>query len=399
MISEGYERKLLNSPASKRYAYITGFDDRRQRTQQIVLGKEHDYAQSVKDAVRATYVIARSTQPAFKLENWRSQAFKVIRASKHGEQLLQALQLPFEDILATLPQHHFNPLFDLLRRCRDKHIADVMALHHWKTLTADDARVLCESLEALVRDLREGSKSPEFVRALDSARRCSDKRWKSVKEAIRESFLDCSKLLPIRLDLHSHMATTLYPFAPPMSEAEAYGYMVKFERYLRDRYPLVRYIWSLEYGTETGFHFHLLALLNGHIAQDGVGIARQMGEHWENVITEGKGRYFNCNAHEYVKPGLRLMHCADLVKVDTLINNVAWYLAKTDIWMRYKAAGKAFVISQRYRQPSPGGARRKVRVGVEKAAADAVKEAVGQDAKVLGCSLAQRDRAFPLLGP
>jgi len=263
-----------------------------------------------------------------------------------------------------------------LHRCRDKHIVDVMALHHWKALTNDDARVLCESLEALVRDLRDGLKSPEVVRALDSARRRSDKRWKSVKEAIRESFQDCSKLLSIRIDLHSHMTTTLYPFAPPMSEAEAYGYMVKFERCLRDRYPLVRYIWSLEYGTETGFHFHVLVLLNGHLAQDGVGLARQMGEHWERVITEGKGRYYNCNVNEYVKSGLGPIHCTDLIKVDTLINDVAWYLAKTDIWMRYNASGKAFVISQRYRQPSPGGAKRKVRMGVGGAGAE-IAEVVG----------------------
>lgn len=376
MISEGYKRRLFNSPAPKRYAYINGFDSKGERAQQIVLGKEHDYAQSVKSAVRATYVVARSTQPVFKLESGSPRAVTVIRATRHGEQLIHALRLPFEDILATLPQHHFNPLFGLLCRCREKHLADTLVLHHWKSLVNDDARALCESLEALVCDLREGWKSPEVMRALDSARRRSDKRWKSVKQAIHESFQDCAKLLAIRLDLHSHMTTTLYPFAPPMSEVEACTYMVKFERCLRDRYPLIRYIWSLEYGTETGFHFHVLVLLNGHLAQDGIGLARQMGEHWERVILEGRGRYYNCNANDYVKLGVGPIHCTDFVKVDALINEVAWYLAKTDIWMRYKASGKAFVISQRYRQPSPGGAKRKVRIGLGEGGAQIADEVV-----------------------
>lgn len=354
LISAAYERRLFDSPVPKRHAYLYGVDGNGERTRHIFIGKEYDYARKIKSAVRATHDVGRSEERVFRLENSLCRTFRRVRATWQGEQLLRALQLPFEDILATLPQHHFNPFFDLLHRCREKHIADPTSLHHWKSLRNEEARMLCEALEALVCDLREGSKAPAVVRALDSARRRSDKRWKSTKNAIRESFQDCSKLLAIRLDLLFHMTTTLYPRAPAVSEEEAYGYMVKFERYLRDRYPLVRYIWGMEYGTETGFHFHILVFLNGHLAQDGIGLARRMGEHWEHVITEGKGRYFNCNDKGYWRSGLGMIHCADLAKCDALINDVAWYLTKTDIWMRYNASGRAFVISRRYKQPSPG---------------------------------------------
>lgn len=361
---KGYVSKIFESPVAKRYAYVTACDADGRKTQQIVFSEEHDYAQNVKESARAVYAVARSSGIIFTMERSRS-GHDVMRASNEGERLLQALQLPFEDIEATLPQHYVNPLFHLLRQHRDKHVPDAVLLSDWKVLINADAKALHGALEALVKGLREAWTDPTMRRVLDAARRRSDKRWKSMRRAISESFQDCSKLVAMRLDLHFHMAPGPYPFAPDVSESEAYRYMVKFERYLRDHYPLVRYMWSLEYGTQTGFHFHMLVLLNGHLVQDGLGICMKLGEHWQNVITEGRGRYFNCNANDYKSPGLGMIHGSNPQAVETLLKDVAWYLTKTDFWMRYEAAGKAFVISVRYRQPSPGGAKRKPKGGAE----------------------------------
>ncbi|WP_440532352.1 hypothetical protein [Variovorax sp. YR566] len=371
MISKGYERKLFDRRAPERHAYIYGLNKNGGRTQTLVLGKEHEYASDVKRAAQVAYAIARSERAVFWLEKERSGTCQVIRASHDGKHLLQALQLPFDDIQATLPQHHMNPLYELLQRSREKHILDAMALSFWNAHTDDAAHVLLDSLEAVVRDIREGWASGGVRKALDTARRRSDKRWKSVKKAEEESFQDCADLLTIRLDLHFHSSSDGYPYAPAVSEDEAYGYIVKFERYLRERHPLVRYMRNMEYGTESGFHFHMLVFLNGSLAQDGVGIAKTMGEHWEWVITEGKGRYFNCNAHKYVKPVLGRIHYSNLVARQALLESAASYLAKTDIWMRYDALGKSFVISRRYKQPYPGGAKRKLWPEAEGGAASA----------------------------
>lgn len=360
----GYTSGIFKSPVAKRYAYVTGRDVQGCRTQQIVLSEEHDYAQNVKEAACAVYAVVSSQEVVFAMGQGRLGR-EVVRATKEGTRLLLALQLPFEDIEATLPQHYINPLFSLLRQHRDKHVPDATLLSSWKSLVNEDAKALYEALESLVKGLREAWKDPGVRKALDAARRRSDKRWKSMKRAIAESFLDCSKLVAMRLDLSFHSAPGPYPFAPDVSESEAYGCMVKFARYLRDHYPLVRYMWSLEYGTQTGFHFHVLVLLNGHLVQDGLGICMKLGEHWQNVITEGRGRYFNCNANDYKNPGLGMIHNSKPDAVERLIKDVAWYLTKTDFWMRYEAAGKAFVISVRYRQPSPGGAKRKLQGGAE----------------------------------
>lgn len=156
MISKGYERKLFNRHAPKRHAYMYGLKSTGERRQTIVLGKEHEYAQDVKSAVRATYAVARSDGVIFWLEKEPGRSCQVIRANYMGERLLQALQLPFDDIQATLPQHHMNPLYDLLRRCRDKHIPDLMALSSWRAHTDDGACMLLGWLEAAVQEIRAG---------------------------------------------------------------------------------------------------------------------------------------------------------------------------------------------------------------------------------------------------
>ncbi|TAJ62861.1 MAG: inovirus Gp2 family protein [Variovorax sp.] len=354
---ESYGSKILDNPTSARYAYIAGRDAHGASAQQPVVTQEEDYAVSVKEAVRAAYAVVRSDGSVFSLEPKRGGLS--IKPNMQGEALLRALQIPFEDIEATLPRHYFNPFFTLLRQCRDAHVPDAVLLAHWKVLREADARSLLDLLNEVVRELRERWMGKELKKSLDSARRRSDKRWQSVKQAIHESFQDCSKLLAIRLDLHFHMSTELYPLAPAVSEEQMSAYLVKFERYLRDRLPLVRYVCSIEYGTQTGFHLHFLILLNGHLARDGIGVAKATGEHWKNVITQGQGRYFNCNANDYKTPVLGMIHANDPQRIDALINKAAWYLAKTDFWMRYEAAGKGLVKSIRYRKPHRGGAKRK----------------------------------------
>lgn len=365
MISKNYEKTLLNRNASQRHAYIYGIDNKGDVRQTTVLGKEHEFAQNVKEAVRATYAIARSKKPVFSLISDRFRPGRMIRPTADGERLMQAMQLPFADIQATLPNHHMNPLFGLLQQQCELHHAEDLLTSNIGVMSEAAARTTLSRLEALVNGIRQGWVSKEVQKSFDSARRRSDKRWKSLKKAVRESFEDCTKLLPVRLDLHFHASAVDYPIAPSVSEKEAYGYLVKFERYLRDHHPLVRYICNMEYGTETGFHFHTLILVNGHVAQRGALIAKQMGEQWERVITEGKGRYFNCNAVRNTKPALEVIHYSDFVRVEALLNEAAWYLAKTDIWMRYQASGKSFVISRRYMQPYRGGAKRKRRTKAE----------------------------------
>ena len=56
------------------------------------------------------------------------------------------------------------------------------------------------------------------------------------------------------------------------------------------------YIWRLEDGEKTGYHFHVAFFLNNRLAHQAVYHAMALGEYWEHTITKGRGRYWNCNA-------------------------------------------------------------------------------------------------------
>lgn len=55
------------------------------------------------------------------------------------------------------------------------------------------------------------------------------------------------------------------------------------------------YVWAIEEGEdEGGIHMHTTIFYDGRRAQD-VNIAQSIGEYWIDVITDGKGAYYNSN--------------------------------------------------------------------------------------------------------
>lgn len=62
---------------------------------------------------------------------------------------------------------------------------------------------------------------------------------------------------------------------------------------------IVDYIWKVEQGDESGLHLHLLIFYTAASCRD-VQIAKAIGEYWVDVITEGKGHYWNSNANKWL---------------------------------------------------------------------------------------------------
>jgi hypothetical protein len=58
---------------------------------------------------------------------------------------------------------------------------------------------------------------------------------------------------------------------------------------------LVAYVWRIEFTPGAGYHLHIALFFNGSRVQNDEWLAQQIGEYWRDVITEGKGRFHNCN--------------------------------------------------------------------------------------------------------
>lgn len=103
------------------------------------------------------------------------------------------------------------------------------------------------------------------------------------------------------------------------------------------------YVWKIEEGENSGgLHLHLVLFYSGK-HRGGVMIAKDIGEYWVNVVTQGIGNYWNSNAdwerHERFGHGVGTgqIDRNDHAKREALRANLA-YLAKDDQHVTSKAS-------------------------------------------------------------
>jgi hypothetical protein len=98
---------------------------------------------------------------------------------------------------------------------------------------------------------------------------------------------------------------------------------------------MVGYIWKLEPGELKDWHYHFFFLFNGSQVREDISRADMIGEYWQKVITQGRGIYYNCNAHKdkYKRCGIGMINHYDMELIANLKNEAAPYLAKTGDYM------------------------------------------------------------------
>lgn len=103
------------------------------------------------------------------------------------------------------------------------------------------------------------------------------------------------------------------------------------------------YAWAIEQGEDTGLHLHVILFYSADHNRDEF-IAEQIGDYWVNVLTEGKGDYWNSNA-DWLKKGYERkrgvgvgqINWNDAKKRKALRENLV-YLAKAEQYLMLKDA-------------------------------------------------------------
>lgn len=125
--------------------------------------------------------------------------------------------------------------------------------------------------------------------------RIVNKREESTKEYIDSLQDNYSKLNVIRVDLAYQK-----PYSDEITLDDANKH---FNRMLNNRRSNnifddnIGYLCKKEYTEEKGVHFHTVFFYNGNKIKNDVLKAKQIGEYWNDTITDEKGSYHNCNLY------------------------------------------------------------------------------------------------------
>lgn len=335
MLSDDHERELMKHDMPHRLGIGNN---------QLLLTEEATAAKNVQIIANAVREVCLNDSEPFKLKR-RPNGLHRIEANREGTKLLRAVTHQLPAIEELIPDNVFNPFVEQLRKqlnlkpaLRDIPVA-------LSALVGRNAEVVYPWLVDLVINLRASVHSEEFQRELDNRRRQMQKNHRAGIRHIDKIFQERSKVLVIRLDVVTGGET---PESRGITQTVdlklACTEFAKFVRYMRATYPVVGYLRELEYGLLTGYHFHVLIFIDGHLKRNDMRIAQELGEHWKNVITEGRGRYWNCNARprDYERFALGMTHRSDTLKRKALIEKVLDYLTRKRFWMRLEGVKKTF---------------------------------------------------------
>jgi Inovirus Gp2 len=111
------------------------------------------------------------------------------------------------------------------------------------------------------------------------------------------------------------------------------------------------FIVKLEYGVEKGIHAHVLLFLDGSKRNNFslIYLAEAIGEYWKNIITKGRGAYWNINANadhynKLGRLGIGVINYNDDKLRSNLREFVVSYLCKEDQYFRPKWGQKVRLL-------------------------------------------------------
>ncbi|PTU78387.1 hypothetical protein DBO86_14525 [Pseudomonas indoloxydans] len=208
-----------------------------------------------------------------------------------------------------------------------------MLLAYFDSVEHSYVKRVVDMLNAVVVDMRQEASCKEFKETIRRFSKAANKRVVSLNTYIDALFSKYSRMVVIRLDLSYEIGYFRGGRSLKDGLVEAKADWVKLQRDIHTGVPvdgMLGFACKLEYAHLTGFHFHLLLFYDGSLHCQDITLARSVGEHWHRVVTEGRGRYDNCNARKYPKPGVGVISHRGTTLRQNLKGIVAEYLAKVD---------------------------------------------------------------------
>lgn len=258
-----------------------------------------------------------------------------------------------QNLRLTTALSKFLQLLSVMHTCRQIWRKRPLNCWTWPELECLDQPLECDccpysDLVAAIEEIQQ-----LLVKQDDSRDRLKRSNLSTARNVAAQAFSRSSKVLVIRIDLGFRQGVFQNTVPPPrgtdagkltVNISQVRKCFRAFILYVTKQYGFARlgYINKVEYGPMKGYHHHLIILLNGHKHQQDVNIAKQLGEHWANVITAGQGVYHNCNAKKerYAYKGIGMIERNDSEKRKIFETKVIEYLVKYDLPFQLLKDGK-----------------------------------------------------------
>ncbi|MFZ6745957.1 hypothetical protein ACO0LC_22255 [Undibacterium sp. JH2W] len=203
----------------------------------------------------------------------------------------------------------------------------------------------CQLLEVM----NSKSRTAEFKAKLRLQAKEANERYTDYCNYVNALFDCCDRLVVLRVDLAYRKE-----LSGETSLEMALADLDRLFANMRNNYlfeSLEGYIVKTEYGIEKGIHFHLVLFFNGSARNGSSHIfhAKQIGQYWSEVITRGRGWYWNCNrqAKNYQKMGrlgVGVIHWNEMDLRNNLLAHVVGYICKQDQCFRSLLLPRAKLI-------------------------------------------------------
>lgn len=288
--------------------------------------------------------VSRSTGLLFSLGVDRHTKRTRIQPTRLGQRILTSLKINPDNVIRHFPHHQLNPFIDLFFEQAANR--DLFRPHLLTERLSEERMVqLLRDLNDFVQAVRAEAGSETFKKKIAGFERSANKNFKSVVKFIDAHFAIRSRLLILRVDF-SYRKPKAWPVCNAVAAvdyAEVKAHRKLLVKHLKHSLPdkfFVDYVLKLEYGLEKGWHYHCLILLDGAQARQEVIIAKRLGEHWEKVITQGRGLYWNCNGDKrgYKSCGIGMISHDDTAAREGLVKAIH-YLTKIDFFAQLQVPG------------------------------------------------------------
>ncbi|KPB94878.1 YagK/YfjJ domain-containing protein [Pseudomonas syringae group genomosp. 3] len=297
--------------------------------------------------------IIRTEGDAYSLNDAKGSDGSGLRRNPPGDILHKLLKMNFSQDKLLRSLYKFEPYIALMVEQTE---AFGLTCNLLRTVHRDSEHIgsLVQRLNSCVDSIRLEARSKPFLAKLKNYQRPSNKNYKELTSYIDALFERYSRLLVVRVDLSyqkQHAKTTQ---AEAKRDREHLLQNMRSNKLFDD---MVGYIWKLEHGSEKGFHYHMIFFFDGSKVREDITKALLIGQYWTNVVTKGRGLYYNCNAHKsrYKSCGIGMVHNGDSLMRGSLTSLAVPYLTKTDLYMKLQTTGRGMGKMERPRQKDPRG--------------------------------------------